>query len=131
MLEKSAIIMIVDDMKMVRTSIKKYLTSLGYQNFIEAENGNEAVKKLIQGRAESLNIKLVLCDIVMPFMDGKAVLQKVREIDSSLPVVMLSSVADQKTIDECKALGAFDYLLKPINADTGPKILKDLLGKLG
>lgn len=130
MLDKSAFIMIADDMKMVRTSIKKYLASLGYENFIEAENGNEVVKRLIQSRGEDKSIGLVFLDLVMPFMDGKEALKKIREIDASLPVVMLTSVANQKTVDECKALGAADYLFKPMNAETGPKLLSDLLGKI-
>ena len=41
MLDHNALILIVDDMKMMRTAIKRYLSSLGYDNVIEAENGAE------------------------------------------------------------------------------------------
>jgi CheY-like chemotaxis protein len=129
--EKPTYIMIVDDMKMVRTSIKNYLTSLGYTNFIEAENGSVALNKLNQCREENKRIGLIFLDIVMPFIDGKEALKKIREIESSLPVVMLTSIADQKTINECTALGANEYLLKPINAETGPTIMAYIMNKLG
>lgn len=130
MLEKSAYIMVADDMKMVRTSVKKYLATLGYTNIIEAENGSDAVKKVLQSREENQKIGLILLDVVMPFMDGKEALKKIHEIDPRMPVVMLTSAAHQKIVDECRALGALYYLFKPMNAESGPRILGDIIGKL-
>lgn len=124
MLDRDAVIMIVDDMKMMRSAIKRYLNSLGYNNLIEAENGAEAVKKFQDNK-----IGFIFMDVVMPIMTGADALKKIREIDNEVPVAMLSSVADQKTIDDCKIYGVLDYILKPLNATSGPETLKKVLGK--
>lgn len=130
MLAKDSLIMIVDDMKMVRTSIAKYLTALGYSRFVEAENGNEALKVFEKSRQEGQGIGAVFLDIVMPIMDGKETLKKIRTADETVPVVMLTSVADDNVINECKSLGITDYLLKPINAESGPERLSTILSNL-
>ena len=124
MLNQDAMILIVDDMKMVRSAIKKYLSTLGYTNIIEAENGAEAVSK-----SKDNDVDLVIMDIVMPIMTGIEALKKIREEKNNLPVVMLTSIADQQMIDECQSYGILDYLLKPMNADSGPEMLKKTLQK--
>jgi CheY-like chemotaxis protein len=124
MLDHDALILIVDDMKLVRSAIKNYLSSLGYTNLIEAENGAEAVNKF-----KDNDISFVFMDVVMPIMTGPEALKKIREIKSDVPVAMLSSVADQKTIDDCKIHGVLEYILKPLNAASGPDTLKKVLAK--
>ena len=119
MLDRNALILIVDDMKLVRTAIKRYLNTLGYNNLIEAENGAEAVKKFQDNK-----VAFIFMDVVMPIMTGAEALKKIREVDSEIPITMLSSVADQKTIDDCKMHGILDYILKPLNAETGPDTIK-------
>jgi len=124
MLNHDALIMIVDDMKMMRTAIRRYLNSLGYNNIIEAENGAEAVKKF-----QDNNISFIFMDLVMPIMTGAEALKKIRETDSDIPITMLTSVADQKTIDDCMMHGILDYILKPLNAESGPETIKKVLEK--
>jgi CheY-like chemotaxis protein len=130
MIDKNSLIMIVDDMKMIRTTIKRFLTTLGYENFIEAENGKECIKKFEQCKKDKQKIEVIFLDVVMPILDGKDTLKKIRELDLFTPVVMLSSVADQNVIDECKALDVEDYVMKPLKVDTGPQILEKILAKL-
>ena len=124
MLNQDAMILIVDDMKMVRSAIKKYLGTLGYTNIIEAENGAEAVIK-----SKDNDVDLVFMDIVMPIMTGIEALKKIREEKNNLPVVMLTSIADDKMIEDCQTYGVLDYILKPINAESGPDMLKKTLQK--
>ncbi len=123
-LEEDKSILIVDDMKMVRTSMKQYLKMLGYSNFIEAENGKVAVEKF-----ETEKPDFVFMDMVMPEMGGGEALQKMREISAETPIVMLSSVADKEVIGKCQRLGMTGYIIKPITMDTGPKILQNFLTK--
>lgn len=130
MLGKDSLILIVDDMKMVRTSITKYLTALGYENFVQAENGNEALKVFEKSQSEGPKVGAVFLDIVMPIMDGREALRKIRELDQSVPVIMLTSVADDNVINDCRSLGITDYLLKPINAESGPERLSTILSNL-
>ena len=124
MLDHNALILIVDDMKMMRTAIKRYLSSLGYDNVIEAENGAEAVKKF-----QDNQIAFIFMDLVMPIMSGLDALKKIREEDNEIPIAMLTSVADQKSIDDCKMYGVLDYILKPLSAASGPEIIKKALEK--
>ena len=124
MLDRNALILIVDDMKLVRNAIKRYLNSLGYENVIEAENGAEAVKKFKDNR-----IAFIFMDMVMPIMTGLEALKKIREEDSDIPITMLSSVADEKSIEDCKMYGVIDYILKPLSAASGPETIKKVLEK--
>jgi len=79
---------------------------------------------------ENNKIDLVFLDIVMPIMDGKAALKKIRETNKTVAIIMLTSVADKDSIMECSKLGMTSYVLKPINAVEGPDILKGIFRKL-
>lgn len=111
-------ILIVDDMKMVRTSIKLYLKKLGFTNLIEAENGKIAVEKFQQEQPD-----FVFMDMVMPEMTGDEALQQMRSISTEVPIVILSSVSDSDVIAQCESLGATGYIVKPLTQETGPDIL--------
>lgn len=127
MLDKNATILVVDDAMIMREGLRRVLAALGYANVIQAENGREALKVLGD---PAKNIGVTFLDIVMPIMDGKATLKKIRETDKNLPVVMLTSVADKDSIVECSRLGITSYVLKPINAETGPEIVSKILAML-
>ena len=122
MIDKEAKIMVVDDMGMIRKSIMKYLSLLGYENTVEAGNGLEAVDAF---KKESPGI--VFMDIVMPEMTGDAALEKMREENTEIPIIMLSSVAEKETIRKCKQLGASGYIVKPLTMETGPDELNKYL----
>ena len=120
MLDTSTTILIVDDALIMREGLRRVLVSIGYENVLQAENGREAIKLL---EDENNNVGFVFLDIVMPIMDGKATLTKIRETNKTLPVVMLTSVADKNSIIECSKQGITSYVLKPINAEEGPEII--------
>lgn len=125
MLAKEAKIMVVDDMKMIRTAIRKYLADLGYENTIEASNGLEAVQKF-----EADQPSFVFMDIVMPVMTGNEALQEIRKKNKDTPIVMLTSVAEESMVQECSESGILGYILKPLNTDNGPSLLSDMLAKV-
>ena len=125
MLAKDAKILVVDDMKMIRKSIIKYLGKLGYEDVIEAANGAEAVAKARVG-----TINFIFLDIVMPTLTGDEALKQIREINPDLPVAMLSSVYDDDVIKACKAQGIVGYILKPLDAESGPEMLSKILAKV-
>lgn len=127
MLDKNTTILVVDDTMIMRESLKRVLATLGYENVLLAENGREALKAI---ENEGDKIGVVFLDIVMPILDGKSTLKKIRETNKSLPVVMLTSVADKDSIIECSKLGITSYVLKPVNAVEGPEILKDIFVKI-
>lgn len=127
MLDQNATIMIVDDTRMMRETLKHLLKGLGYDNLVEAGNGREAMNHIDKDEKKA---DLIFLDIVMPIMDGKETLKKLREKDDKVPVVMLTSIADKDTIIECRKDGVFDYVLKPINVENGPDILSKILARL-
>lgn len=124
MLPKTAKIMIVDDMKMIRTSIRKYLNTLGYENIVEAVDGEDAVKKYASEKPA-----FIFMDVVMPNIPGDAALKIIREGDKKTPIVMLTSVAEKSVMDACTKEGILGYILKPLTLESGPKILADMLEK--
>ncbi len=106
-------ILLVDDSPVTLRLIKKYLE---HQNFeIEtAINGLEAVSKIY-----SRNFDLVVLDVMMPFMDGFQVCEKIREEYSlfELPVLFLTSLNDISEMIKGFNLGANDYLSKPFKQE--------------
>ena len=104
-------ILIVDDEKSVRDSIKMILEYEGYSVQF-AENGPQALQK-VQGS----EIQMMLLDVKMAGMDGMEVLQKVREKNAELPVIMISGHGTIETAVEATKLGAFDFLPKPLDRD--------------
>lgn len=122
MLPLSAKVLVVDDMKMVRSSIRSFLKQLGYTNVIEAANGKEAVEKHAMEEPA-----FIFMDIVMPEMNGNEALRSIRESDKKVPIVMLTSVSDENLMKECEALGIRGYILKPLTRDHGAETLAKLL----
>lgn len=125
MLPKTAKIMVVDDMKMMRTSIRNFLNGLGYEKVIEAVDGKEAVEKHAMEEP-----KFIFMDVVMPNLSGNEALKLIRDSDKSVPVVMLTSVSDETLMQECQNLGITGYILKPLTRDNGPQTLARMLDKV-
>jgi CheY-like chemotaxis protein len=66
-------------------------------------------------------------DVVMPEMNGNEALKEIRLEDNITPIIMLSSVADDGVIEECKALGIEGYIIKPLTMESGPETLNRYL----
>jgi serine phosphatase RsbU (regulator of sigma subunit) len=96
---------------MNRDLLARRLRALGHEVTV-AENGRQALSLLSGGRFD-----LVLLDIMMPEMDGYAVLENLRADPelSRIPVVMISAVDEIASVARCIELGAADYLPKPFN----------------
>ncbi|MCF6324647.1 MAG: response regulator [Gammaproteobacteria bacterium] len=127
MLDKEKIILIVDDTMMMREGLRRVLASMGYENTMQAEHGKQALNIIESGEHD---IGAVFLDIVMPVMDGKEALKKIREINKNLPVIMVTSRADKDSIVECSKLGMSSYVLKPINVVEGPGVLEAIFTRL-
>ncbi len=105
-------VLVVDDELIVRDSIHAWLTDEGYTVEMAA-GGREALKRLTEQR-----FQLMLLDIKMPGLDGVEVLQKAREMQPDLCVVMMTAYATVETAIEAMKAGAREYLLKPFETDT-------------
>ena len=117
-------IMLVDDAAFMRMMIKNALTKSGYSNFVEAQDGAEAVKKYEEEKPD-----LVIMDITMPNMDGLQALKKIKEGDSSAKVVMCTAMGARKYGGGCIKSGAKDFIVKPFNADRIVQTVNSIFGK--
>lgn len=100
-------ILVVDDEKEIAELIEIHLMSQDY-NVTKAKNGVEALKLIDENHFD-----LVLLDVMMPKMDGKETLKKIRE-KSNVPVIMVTAKTSEKDKVEGLTLGADDYVTKPI-----------------
>ncbi|TAK09100.1 MAG: sigma-54-dependent Fis family transcriptional regulator [Candidatus Manganitrophaceae bacterium] len=105
-------ILVVDDEESVRRYLATLLTSEGYEVSC-VEGGMEAINLIKQQVSPSA----VILDVMMPQVDGLETLRRIREIDETLPIIMLSAVGQTATIVKAMKMGASDYLTKPFEDD--------------
>lgn len=108
---QSPSVLIVDDDVDIALVLHDLLAHVGYQVEV-AHTGAEAV-----GKARSRNFDVVVLDIMLPDMDGLVVLPLLRGIDPTLPVIMVTAVADVSTKHGALSEGAFGYLAKPYDTE--------------
>ena len=102
-------ILIVDDERAIRNSLKEILGDEGYDVDV-AEDGPAALAKVDKERFD-----VIFCDIKMPGMDGTEVLDKLVADGVDSAVVMISGHGDIDTAVECIKKGAFDFIQKPLD----------------
>jgi DNA-binding response OmpR family regulator len=102
-------VLVVDDEPDSVELLQEFLTGKGYE-VVTASNGEEALRKVKEERPH-----LVLLDVRMPGMNGLDVLRKVREFDQEVGVIMVTAVNEEDTGRDALKLGAFDYIVKPLN----------------
>jgi putative two-component system response regulator len=109
--KRKPLILVVDDHKLSRELLTAYLSTAGYDT-IEAANGEEALKMLSKHSPD-----LVVLDIIMPQLDGYEVCRQIKEDERSLllPVIMVTGLEDFDAKMKALALGADDYINKPIS----------------
>jgi DNA-binding NtrC family response regulator len=100
-------VLIIDDERAIRKTLSEILSYEGYK-IDEAGDGEEGLKKF---REKTYDV--VLCDIKMPKLDGIEFLDKAREANPDIPVIMISGHGTIETAVEAVKKGAFDYISKP------------------
>jgi DNA-binding NtrC family response regulator len=103
-------VLIVDDDPGVRESLRMVLKD--QYDPVPVASGEEALAALADVRPD-----VVLLDILMPGLDGLAVLEQMKEQDPRVPVVMLTATKTVKTAVTAMKLGAFDYVTKPFDVE--------------
>jgi len=115
-------IMIVDDAAFMRMMIKENLKKVGFSDFVEAGNGEEAVALFAETRPD-----LTLLDITMPVKDGLSALQEIREKDPDAKIVMCSAMGQEGMVIEAVKLGALDFIVKPFKPERLLQTVRNLL----
>jgi two-component system KDP operon response regulator KdpE len=108
--EKKSTILIVDDEPQIQKMLSILLEAENFK-IVESLSGKQAVRLCV-----SVNPDVILLDLGLPDMDGKAVITAIREW-SQVPIVVLSSCAEDAEIAAALNLGANDYVTKPFNID--------------
>jgi DNA-binding NtrC family response regulator len=104
-------VLIIDDDNLVCISLKKSLARLGY----DVETVMDATKAFQV--IEAFNPDIILLDIYLSVADGLDILKEIRSTLQEIPVIMITAFSDVKISVKAMKLGAYDFLLKPIDMD--------------
>jgi two-component system chemotaxis response regulator CheY len=107
-------VLVVDDSVTVRQQVRMALTQSGF-DVVEAVDGVDGKEKI----ASTPDIKMVICDVNMPRMNGIDMIEAVAATGkhSGLPIVMLTTEGQPALIQRAKAAGAKGWIVKPFKAD--------------
>lgn len=105
-------ILLVDDEAHIRKFVGLILRKICTGRIIEAPDGLVALALYAQEKPD-----LILMDINMPNLDGIQTLERLRQIAPEANVVMLTSLANRKTVEDCERLGALGYIRKDTPKD--------------
>lgn len=100
-------ILIIDDEKAIRKTLSEILSYEGYK-IDEAGDGEDGFRKF-----KEKDYDVILCDIKMPRMDGIEFLEKAKESNPDIPIIMISGHGTIETAVEAVKKGAYDYISKP------------------
>ena len=123
-ISKPDAVLIVDDEKSIRITLKKILEREGY--YVETAPDFPTAKKNI----DSLSFDLYILDIILPTINGIEFLVKLREeMHIDTPVIFITGEPNIKTSVEALRLGAFDYIEKPVRKHDILKVVKHALDR--
>ena len=116
-------VLVVDDFPTMRRIVKNLLKQLGFENIDEAENGEDALRKLKSGE-----YGLVVSDWNMPVMEGLELLKHIRNDPQlkDIPFLMVTAEAEKEKVIEAIKAGVDNYIVKPFTGE----VLKEKLEKI-
>lgn len=116
-------IMLVDDEEEVRKSIIRKIPweDTGFEVIGDAENGKDALEKIEMNEPD-----VVLTDIRMPYMDGLAMAERIRQTHPSIKIVIFSGFDEFEYAKKAIKLNVIEYILKPVNVEELTVILKKI-----
>jgi DNA-binding NtrC family response regulator len=104
-------VLVVDDEDGIRQALDRFLSRLGY-TVVQAASGAEALERMPAAHPTAL-----LSDIRMPNMSGIELVPKALALDPDVAIIMLTAIDEPRTAIECLKLGAYDYLIKPVDLE--------------
>lgn len=117
------VILIVDDDEVIRMLMRQFLEGEGYV-VVEAEDGQAALEKMARQEFD-----LVILDIAMPAIDGPGVCEHIRSsMADPPPVLMVTALDDEKSIERSYGAGAVDYIRKPLRWPVLKNRIRYILG---
>lgn len=124
---KTIKVVLIDDDTPVRHVINRLLTRKLHVEVIEAKNGAEGLQLIRRHKPD-----FILLDVNMPVLSGIDVLRTLRSNEQfkNLPAIVFTSEKSKSTFAELIALGVSDYLLKPIDFESGLSRIRNLIGTI-
>lgn len=125
-------VLVVDDMKVMRTLVKGQLRNLQLMNIVEAENGDEAYKTLLAQAEANTPVGLVLSDWNMPVQTGIDFLKKVRSDPKfkTLPFILITAEGEVDQVKQAVELGVSSFIRKPFAPATFQEKLEQVWKKI-
>lgn len=119
-------ILVVDDFPTQRKLIKRTLLDLGFENVIEASDGEDALEKL-----QAQTVEFIICDWHMPKMMGIDLLRAVRADERlrRMPFLMVTAETKKENIIEAAKAGVSNYIAKPFTVEALQEKMRDILNR--
>jgi two-component system cell cycle sensor histidine kinase/response regulator CckA len=119
-------VLVVDDEETPRSVTCRMVHGLGYQTHT-ARDGREALRHIQQHPGE---VRLVLTDLIMPYMDGGELSERVRDLQPRLPIVLMSARPVGEIAELVAAYPELPFLEKPFTTEELHRVVAPLLGPL-
>ena len=117
-------IMVVDDCRISRMVIINTLKKNGFDDVMQATDGNEAVELYRTKRPD-----LTLLDITMPNKCGITALEEIKALNKAAKIVMMSASGHEEIVMKAIQIGASNYIVKPFNAEKFMNVVLNVLSK--
>lgn len=124
---KSQTVLFVEDEELAREILANMLSKV-FKKVLTAANGLEGLEKFEESKSSN-EIDLIISDINMPIMNGLDMLEKIREIDSTIPVIFVTARNETNNILRAIDLNVTNYIIKPIQTDVLLKKIADACEK--
>ena len=120
-------VLVVDDEETPRSVTCRMVRALGYLTR-SARDGREALRYIQQHPGE---IRLVLTDVIMPYMDGGELAERIRDLHPRLPIVLMSAYPVGEVAELVAAYPELPFIEKPFSTEALHRVLMPLLGPPG
>ncbi len=119
-------ILIVDDEEQARENLKNFLSPMYECDIEEAHDGESAIEMV-----KKMQPDIILLDVRMPGVDGIRAIEEIKQISPDSRIIVISGHGTPDVVSKAMALGAFDYLVKPIDFELFPERFEPALISIG
>lgn len=117
-------VLVVDDSSTVRNEVSSFLTNNGIE-VITAVDGLDGLEKV----KSNPTLKLIICDVNMPNLDGLSMLEKAQAEGHTIPTIMLTTESSPNMKERGKNAGVKGWIVKPFNGEAAIGGIKRLIGQ--
>ena len=125
---KNQRVLFVEDEELAREKLGKLLGKL-FKEVVLASNGLEGLEKYEKSKITNEKIDLIISDINMPIMNGLEMLEKIREIDSFIPLIFTTARSETDNLLRAIDLNVSNYIMKPIDTTVLVKKITEVCEK--